>query len=250
MARSVASSKCCGCSLISRDASAASCPARACISRVSAISRCCIAQTDTIDVAMASAESSPAAPQAMRRVRRCWTRSSPTRSSFGRWWITAANVAIASCTRGSSRNADNGPATPLRSINNGSALKAPKSGCGNAEELSGLKSPAVSDQLSVPPVSTSNSRSTPCWRCQVSSSRCTQGDAAASGDARRMKYSDRPTADSMATDSGASGAKAVASRKMRSARRRYHAFVNLCSPFCSTVLSVASVFWLYEMNAL
>ena len=83
----------------------------------------------------------------------------------------------------------------------------------------------------------------------ASASRATQGEAAASGEARRMKWREAASACSIEAQRWGLADNEASSRKTRSARARYQGLAKRCRPFCRDGASRPSPAWLYEMKA-
>ena len=77
----------------------------------------------------------------------------------------------------------------------------------------------------------------------------TQGDAAASGEASRIRKRELPSACSIDGHRLGVADKLVSSRNTRSARRRYHGLPSRCITDCSAAAIGLSLAWLYETKA-
>ena len=84
---------------------------------------------------------------------------------------------------------------------------------------------------------------------QYSISLPTHGDAAASGDASRMRKRDCASACSIEGQRCGVAERLVSSRNTRSARRRYQGLPSRCTTDCSAAAIGLSLAWLYEMKA-
>ena len=107
-----------------------------------------------------------------------------------------------------------------------------------------MKSFAVSSQLSSPLVATISSESV--LRCSLhhATSRWTQTESAAAGDASRTKYRETSSARSIIGHSSGLAARLVVSRNTRSARRLCQGLPSDPSAACSCGASRPSAAWL------
>ena len=111
------------------------------------------------------------------------------------------------------------------------------------------KSPTVWSQASSPSVSAIRIVSALLWSSQYEISLLTQGEAAASGEASRIRKRELPIACSMEGHRLGVAESEVSSRKTRSARRRYHGLPSRWITDCSAAAIGLSLAWLYETKA-
>src|SRR5688572_1488174 len=111
------------------------------------------------------------------------------------------------------------------------------------------KSPTVLSQASSPSVSAINSVSALLLSSQKETSLFTHGDAAASGEASKIRNRELPSACSILGHRLGVADNEVSSRNTRSARRRYHGLPSRCITDCSAAATGLSLAWLYETKA-
>ena len=150
--------------------------------------------------------------------------------------------------RGSGRCAGPGrPATaPTPGPGDGLAANTPTSAPVPPSTASQSMSLVTLSHTQVPAVSTGSIRAAASGRepIQCAISWFTHSDAAAAGEANRMKYSDASSASVIDCHSAGLTDSPVSSRKMRRAWRRLHGLASRCSPRCRDGASSPSAAWL------
>jgi hypothetical protein len=134
--------------------------------------------------------------------------------------------------------------TDDRSTHNGSCSNMPRALGGSAVVRLQSQSPASSSQRSSPSVSTMHMRAADLWVRHHSTSRPTQLDFAALGDASRMNHSETDSACATVFQRSSLADRLAASRKIRRLRGRYHGVAKRSSQRCSVSASLPLTAWL------
>ena len=203
-----------------------------------------LATTDAISNRL----SAPIANLANRQLRLCWLTSSPSSSSRGIPRIVAARSATFSANRGSAGPDEPGASNQLRSVHRGSSRKAPRRGAGT-QSVAAEKSLRCRSQANVPSSCTNRIVEASLCRSHHWISAATYSEPAAAwlSSTTSQRACCRPC--SMDDHSAGFADMDESSRKMRTARSRYHGLAKVWMAVCSRCASRVEAERAYEMNA-